>query len=212
MRRADRPLAVRRHDVYARTRRTHTCPLVRYRQIHRALDRGVLHGVISLVERVNSQTKQWGRGYEMASDDDTAKEVAAYEAVTAQYRMDIEIYWTRSNFFLLVNAGLLTLVTALMDSDQSRNEVLYAVCSVGVVISSLWLLAMWSSYHWLCEWRQRVVDIDAHVNPHRSFLAAEHGEAGSPKLFRRLRPTAIVLWLPTTFIGSWVLLSLLIAS
>jgi hypothetical protein len=128
----------------------------------------------------------------------------AYEVVSAHYRQDIALFWTRSSVFLLVQVGLLALVNAVIEKGVGTVAA-FAVMGIGV--SVVWFLVARSAVEWMEVWRVQTVEIDSHVNPFESYRI----DGAPPRNFRPARlvvgqPAQIGQFLPVVFILGWILL------
>jgi hypothetical protein len=143
-----------------------------------------------------------------------------YKIVAEKFNRELDLFWTRANFYFVVHAALLSVaVTILTDLSLSKPETLHlfetptraknllvvgGVCLVGGVLSVFWLMVLGGTYHWINEWRGRVTEIElkGEVNRFKSFATAET----KFKDYNLLRPARITRWLPGIFILGWILL------
>ncbi|MBO0882714.1 MAG: hypothetical protein J2P17_20745 [Mycobacterium sp.] len=133
-----------------------------------------------------------------------ARLLKAYEVVSAHYRQDILLFWTRSSVFLLVQVGLLALVNAVFEKGTGT---LGAFTIMGIGVSVIWFLVARSAAEWTEVWRVQTVELDDHVNPLKSYRV----DSAPPARIRRTRlvagrPAQIGQFLPVVFILGWVLL------
>ena len=98
----------------------------------------------------------------LQDSDLEAKLLKAYEIVSAHYRQDISLFWTRSSVFLLVQVGLLALVNAVIEKGEST---ITAFTVMGIGVSVVWFLVARSAVEWMEVWRVQTVEIDGQVNP-----------------------------------------------
>ena len=103
-----------------------------------------------------------------------------YEVVTDHYKQDLRIFWTRANFFLLIQAGLIGFFTSNPQPDPNDLFLRITMCTIGLIIAIVWFLVTKSSVYWIEKWRERVVEIDSKINPFQSYSKAE--ELSSEKL------------------------------
>lgn len=133
-----------------------------------------------------------------------ARLLKAYEVVSAHYRQDILLFWTRSSVFLLVQVGLLAVVNATIEKGVGTVS---AFTIMGLGVSVIWFLVARSSAEWVEVWRVQTVEIDRHVNPLKSYSI----DSAPPPSIRpaRLvtgRPAQIGQFLPVVFVIGWVVL------
>lgn len=128
-----------------------------------------------------------------------ARLLKAYEIVAAHYRQDMLLFWTRSSVFLLVQVGLVALVSAGFKSD---TVLMVPFGLTGLGVSTIWSLVARSSARWIELWRKATVELDMQVNPMMSYaidrFAPEDG------LWRYGRPSHIGRALPALFVCSWL--------
>lgn len=140
----------------------------------------------------------------MEDADSEARLLKAYEIVSAHYRQDISLFWTRSSVFLIVQVGLLALVNTVVENDVGTVSA-FAVMGIGV--SVVWFLVARSAVEWMEAWRVQTVEIDHRVNPLRSYRI----DSAPPRNVRVARlvvaqPAQIGQLLPAVFILGWIVL------
>lgn len=140
----------------------------------------------------------------LQDSDLEARLLKAYEIVSAHYRQDISLFWTRSSVFLLVEVGLLALVNAVIEKGVGT---ITAFTVMGIGVSVVWFLVARSAVEWMEAWRVQTVEVDGQVNPLRSYRI----DGAPPRNFRPSRlvagqPAQIGQFLPVVFILGWVML------
>src|SRR6266508_2271545 len=135
------------------------------------------------------------------------KKLRAFDIVADQYRQDLSLFWTRANFFLFVQSGLLAFLTTNASTAIERSPLRFVVCGVGLSIAVVWYAVSRSSIYWIGVWRQRIVEIDEDLNPYKSFSAESLTSTRRP-MFVRLRPTIITTYLPIVFMIAWFVLGI----
>jgi hypothetical protein len=139
----------------------------------------------------------------MASD-----EIEYFKIVYSHYQNDFQLFWQRTNFFLLVDAGLLGFFVT-KEISVTQQCFLLIVCIAGGVLSIIWLLVSMSSISWINTWRLEVVRLDEEIKSSNdklgSFSNGEEIKSGWwPFKFRLLlRPELISASLPALFIFAW---------
>jgi hypothetical protein len=133
-----------------------------------------------------------------------ARLLKAYEVVSAHYRQDIYIFWTRSSVFLLVQVGLLALVNAVLEKGVGTIS---AFTVMGIGVSVVWFFVARSAAEWIEVWRMQTVEIDGHMNPLKSY-SVDSAPPGAIRLTRLVvgRPAQIGQFLPVVFILGWIVL------
>jgi hypothetical protein len=140
----------------------------------------------------------------LESPDSEARLLKAYEIVSAHYRQDIALFWTRSSVFLLVQVGLLALVNTVI---EKHTDAVIPFTVMGIGVSVVWFLVARSAVEWMEIWRVQTVEIDSHVNPLKSYRI----DGVPPRNFRPARlvvgqPAQLGQLLPVVFILGWTML------
>jgi hypothetical protein len=136
--------------------------------------------------------------YRSATED-----LEEYKIVVEKFNKELEFFWARATFYLLVQAGLLSVVVAILSA--STEEFLVGVaCLVGGVLAIFWFLVMRGTYAWICEWRKEAGELDEAVNRFQSLSTAEDDMSRKSNL---LRPAYVTQYLPIVFIVAWPLLA-----
>ena len=122
--------------------------------------------------------------------------------VHAHHMLDVSLFWTRSNFFLAVDAGLLS-VYALRDTSLSDVRLFHYTAGVlGLTLTLWWFLVARGSILWIQRWRKQLSKIDRIVDRHRLFASTE-AFAGMHPLSS---PSFVTQFLPVAFGIVWVVL------
>ncbi len=137
--------------------------------------------------------------------DDRDTEV--YRAVTDHFRQDLREFFSRSNFFLVAEAALLSAFYAIQSKlisppDQVNIGDLWsnkALALAGLLLTVIWLLVSCSSAFWIRRWRREVKTISEDLSNIRSYKNVE--VVGC--LTDLLRPEHITILLPLLFLGLW---------
>jgi hypothetical protein len=133
---------------------------------------------------------------------------AVYELLFKHYENDMALYWTRANFFLLIETGLVAFVAqaqARTAELQWRQGILVASL-LGLLISLIWLAVLATTLMWMENWRNELIRIDAILNPFQS-VARSFEKARWNTRRRRLvwyaRPSRVALAMPVCFMLAW---------
>jgi hypothetical protein len=130
-------------------------------------------------------------------------EVEVFKAVTEHYRQDIREYWSRSNFYLLVEAGLLSVYVSLGSQSSTLTQAMSLSLGIfGLIIAIVWMLVCRASVVWIRRWRGFTVDLDKIVDRHRIYARAEAFASNNP-LFSSSTITQV---LPVLFCLGWITL------
>lgn len=123
------------------------------------------------------------------------------------YRNDFHLFWQRTQFFLLLEAGMLGFyLSKLIAPDAPRWARLTIVCT-GILLCAVWWFVARSSIHWIEVWRREVVRIDSDVNPYCSFTHGEGVSAPGSSLYQRFRPEVVSSIMPLGFGLVWLMLA-----
>jgi hypothetical protein len=130
-------------------------------------------------------------------------DLEVYKAITEHYRQDIREFWSRSNFYLLVQAGLLSVfVTQSPQSSGYGRAVTLALGFLGLTIAIAWFLVSRGSVVWIRRWREHTMEIDKIVDRHRLYTKAETFASSNPLL----SSSNITQFLPLFFCVGWIVL------
>ena len=130
-----------------------------------------------------------------------------YQVINKHFRQDVREFWVRSNFYLLVQAGLLSVyvtagagqTTTLMDRTTLSVLVLGIV---GLGLSIVWFVVARGSVIWIRRWRQQMIELDNVLNKHRCYSTVEQHASNRP--FQS--PSHVTQYVPIFFAAAWVLL------
>lgn len=90
---------------------------------------------------------------------DTDPKLVAYQEAVKQLQLHAPLIWTRSNFFLLIQGGMMALV--LKDEFRHGGFESGIVVSGGALLALLWTLVTFAGQRIQREWRRVVVDLEA---------------------------------------------------
>lgn len=130
-----------------------------------------------------------------------------YRAVTDHFRQDLREFFSRSNFFLVAEAALLSAFYAIQTKliippDQVNLGDLWsnkALALVGLLLTVIWLFVSCSSVYWIRRWRRRVKTVSEDLSNNSSYKKVEDVECW----IDLLRPEHITVLLPLLFLGLW---------
>ena len=124
-----------------------------------------------------------------------------YKVVNEHFRNDINAIWQRSNYFMLVNLGLLAFLYSV-GFDRTNPDAVQALCLLGLATSGLWVLITLSTERWIDVWRRKVVEVEKCLVASGPFTLGEGIDGW--KLHQILRPErfAILLALLSAFL--WI--------
>jgi hypothetical protein len=124
-----------------------------------------------------------------------------YEVIVGKFNAELQLFWTRANFYVLVQAGLLSFAVAIL-TLAADNKITWlaveAVSGVGYSLGVFWLFTLMGSYGWITVWREEARSLDRQVNQPAFFSIAE-----DPDQTRPWRPAKITRFLPLLFMSAW---------
>ncbi len=131
------------------------------------------------------------------------KKMAYREAVT-QLRLHAPMIWQRNNFFLLTQSGLLAFY--IKSDVQMPFFQSLVICSLGALVSIIWLLVVIQGRVIQRQWRDVVRNVEKEV-----FLDEDGPFARANKILGEGKRSSIsitlcLIVLSTLFIVSWLLL------
>jgi len=125
--------------------------------------------------------------------------------VHEHFLQDLRDFWSRSNFYLVVQAGLISVFVSQRNMNSTYSAaVSLGLATLGFLLAIAWLVVMRGAIHWIRRWRKKVVELDIHTDPHKAFATVETEVSSSPFL----SPSNVTSWIPIFFIIAWPLLIL----
>lgn len=137
-----------------------------------------------------------------------------FSEVNRHYRNDFRLFWLRTNFFLVVNAGLFGIMSSGFYPEHHQTLSLGGVALFAQGLSILWFLTTRSALTWIDVWRDELVEIDSKVNPFSSFARGERERQARDGFHLRYRPETVASFLPLLFqfLWSWIVFAPFIRS
>lgn len=122
-----------------------------------------------------------------------------YDTMLRYFAYENTIYWTRSQFFLVANAGLFGFIASkVMTVEGVAQPVIpIGVCLAGHILSLLWYRVLRSAEYWTLRWEGVCVGL-------------EEAAFGTIEILRNCRPVghfstkAVARHSALLFIGIWV--------
>ncbi len=146
---------------------------------------------------------------EMASDNTEREQtmtqwpikvVAEFNANTDHFKQDLREFFTRSNFYLAVQAALLS-VFGVRDTSANCFDyvVMFGLILTGLALSAFWALAAYGSVRWIGRWREEVRRLSREYSETKSYdrieaLVDEHPLQSAER---------ITMYLPWLFSTIW---------
>jgi len=141
--------------------------------------------------------------------DRTMNDVDIYKVTAEHFRQDLSLFWTRANFYLIVQAGLLS-VTAGSILNRTpgvlvSKPVNLLLCVTGLILSVFWFLVLRGSLFWISQWRAKIIEIDKAVSRFQAYATIETLLLKTPLL----SPSRVTTYLPLLFIVGWIALGII---
>jgi hypothetical protein len=87
------------------------------------------------------------------SDNDIA--LKRFDIISRWYAFETTMYWTRSHFYMVANAGLLAFAASrLLEPTVDHPYLLMLVCAFGFVMTLCWHLVLRSGQYWTDRWER----------------------------------------------------------
>lgn len=91
-----------------------------------------------------------------------------YRTLIDTRNLEINLFWQRSNYFLVLNSGI---VVAFFNLRDTKYAVMFG--SVGFIVSLLWFWVCLGSKFWQTRWEQRLADFENEHLPGLEFFSAK---------------------------------------
>ena len=122
-----------------------------------------------------------------------------FKILSEHFRQDLREFWSRNNFYLVVDAALVSIYTS-----QTASDMRLALGLFGLTVSIFWYLAARGSLIWLAHWRREIMDLDQSVDRLEIWGRLESRVKQRPWE----SPSWVTHWLPLVFGIGWVTLLL----
>ena len=104
----------------------------------------------------------------------TEMDIEVFRAVAEHFRQDLREFFTRSNFYLIAQAAL---ISVFFTREPPKNNIEY-VMSMGIILCGLifaifWWLVARGSVIWIDRWRDELRRLDALLDRLYSFVIVE---------------------------------------
>jgi hypothetical protein len=125
-----------------------------------------------------------------------------YKMVDEHFRQDIREYFQRSNFYLVVEAALLSVFISRSSVQGKGASMMLPLAILGLLLSGVWFLVMRGSLKWIQAWRARRAAISKKLDRYQY-----HSEVEELVRFHPWEsPTTISTYVPILFGIGWVAL------
>jgi len=138
--------------------------------------------------------------------DATDMDREVFRVVNDRYMQDVREFFTRSNFYLVAEGGLLSVFFARNVPNITSDLLNWGVVALGLVLALLWWLVAWGALYWIRRWRQEVWRLDTSLNRFHSITRVE----GTFTRRRWSQPEYVTKFLPIGFSVVWVVLAVVL--
>jgi hypothetical protein len=91
-----------------------------------------------------------------------------YATLIATRNLEINLFWQRSNYFLVLNSGI---VLGFFNLKETRYAIIFGL--MGIAASVLWFWVCLGSKFWQTRWEQRLLDFENEQLPGLQFFSAK---------------------------------------
>ncbi len=121
--------------------------------------------------------------------------VTEFNAITDHFKQDLREFFTRSNFYLAVQAALLS-VSGVRDTPTNIFDYVVTLVLVltGLALSVFWGLVAYGSVQWIDRWRDEVRRLSKDYSENKSYYRIEAWEDKEHPLWRAERVTMYLPW------------------
>ena len=91
-----------------------------------------------------------------------------YATLIATRNLEVNLFWQRSNYFLVLNSGI---VFGFFNLKETKYALVFAF--MGLIASILWFYVCLGSKFWQTRWEQRLADFENEHFPGLEFFSAK---------------------------------------
>jgi hypothetical protein len=130
-------------------------------------------------------------------------DIEVFKVVNEWLKTDVQLFWTRANFYLVVQAGMFSVAISLLSraSNTADKLLVLAVGLVGLVLAVFWVIVMQAAFRRIHAWREAVIELDKKVDRFQSIDKVEKIFKNKPFLWSTSNVTR---FLPIPFLVSWM--------
>ena len=133
--------------------------------------------------------------------------VAEFNAITDHFKQDLREFFTRSNFYLAVQAALLS-VSGVRDTPTNLFDYVVTLVLVltGLALSVFWGIVAYGSVQWIKRWREEIQRLSKEYSETKSYYRIEKWDKERP-----LRSAErVTMYLPWLFGIIWIVFAIAI--
>ena len=138
-------------------------------------------------------------------EDISQADLERFRAVREHFRQDVREFWPRSNFYMVVQAGLMYAFVSRSEGSTCAEAVAagYKVLPfVGALLAVIWLFVVITSLIWIKRWRDEVINVERDIGIGTSYARLEGLTSRKPWD----SPEWFTLFVPILFGVAWVVL------
>jgi hypothetical protein len=144
--------------------------------------------------------------YRDAPNEQTQRtDLELFKAVVEHFRHNLTIYWQHSNFFIVIEAALLSVFTGF-ETASERESIVPALGIFGILVALFWWWVSYGRWKLINIWRDELKRLDWRIDRHRAFF---RGEVKSTRR-THLIPAFAGLFLPPLIALGWIALIVLV--
>lgn len=136
-------------------------------------------------------------------------DLEVYKAITEHFRQDIRQFWVRSNFYLIIQVGLLSFFVSITPdmTNPSIDDMIttIAMAILGLSIAVVWFIISRGAVQWIKRWREQTILIDNVVDRFKIYSKVEGFAETSPLM----SPSNVTQFLPILFFTIWLFMIVL---
>jgi len=99
--------------------------------------------------------------------------IDSYNIAYQTRNFEIQLFWQRSNYFLVLNTAIITGIAIKLGSIDPIVAVFIAF---GIFVSCLWYRVNLGSKFWQTRWEQRLHEIEERVSPSANLFSATQAQ------------------------------------
>jgi hypothetical protein len=96
----------------------------------------------------------------------------AYKTALATRNMEINLFWQRSNYFLVLNTAIAVGFFSRLPSRHPHDKYAFGLAVIGIVIAVLWVRINLGSKFWQSRWEHRLHLVEKDLAPGLDLFSA----------------------------------------
>ena len=128
-------------------------------------------------------------------------DLEVFREINEHFRMDVHEYWSRSNFYLLVQGALMSVFVGTVREGGSLTAIARTVAILGLVLCLIWFYVARKSIKWIEKWRAARKFMDQRIDRHARFVVVD-------KVVGSTSAEDATSYVPCVFAVAWLFLLL----